>query len=260
MDLSNIFGTYKLLDEQIIFNTLRSAYDIGYRVFDCAELYKNQHIIGKFFNQNNIPRESIFISSKVSFRTMPKGESFIRESINKTLSDLNISYIDLMIIHSPEKNDILTWNILSEYKQKGIIKNIGLSNYNELILKEFITKITNPEDIFCNQIEFNPFLNRSDLISLCKENNILLMSYGNLYKSNNEKSNNYILMIAEKLTKTPEQVLLRYAQQKGFHTITMATEKDYIRNNIDLDFTIDIDDFNTIDSLNENYSLYKRFI
>ena len=54
--------------------------------------------------------------------------------------------------------------------------------------------------------------------------------------------------------------MLRYAQQKGFHTITMATKKDFIKNNIDLNFNIDFEDFNMIDSLNENYSLYKRFL
>lgn len=205
------FGTYKLTNEETLLNSLEYAYKYGYTKIDTATLYKNQHIIGHFLNtpdtkdntKNNTKdntittnittdtqldlkryltkRESLWITSKVSFRVMPKGESEIRKSIDKTLSDLQTHYIDLMIIHSPEKNDILTWKILCDYKEKGLIRNIGLSNYNLEKLKEFIKQIDNPEAIYCNQIEFNPFLNRKDLIDYCKSLNIKVVTYGNLY-------------------------------------------------------------------------------
>ena len=249
------FGTYKLLDEDILYTTLKIAYNTGYRHFDCAELYKNQHMIGNFFKTNNIPRESYWLTSKLSFRVIPKGEEAMRKSIDKTFIDLSTNYIDLMLIHSPCKLDTLAWTILTEYKNSGRIKNIGISNYNVENLNHFINYVNNPADIYCNQIEFNPFLNRSDLLKLCFDNNIKVVSYGNLYKSNE-----LIDSIASKLKQTKEQILLKYAIQKNLSIITTATNKEYIEMNYNLDFIIDEKDINKIDQFNENFSMYKRFL
>ena len=270
------FGTYTISDETKLLNSLETAYKYGYRRIDTATLYKNQNKIGKFINTPELEntytkelsdikiyltkRDTLWITSKVSFRVMPKGEFAIRNCIDKTLNDLQIHYIDLMIIHAPEKNDILTWKILCEYKEKGLIRNIGLSNYNLIKLKEFINNIENPEDIYCNQIEFNPFLNRKELIEYCKSLNIKVVTYGNLYYSN------YIIdAIAEKMNKTKEQLLLRFALQKGLDIIVMATEEKYIKMNMELDFIISEEDMEEIEEIGDtgidvNRSKYKRFL
>ena len=283
IDLRNhiYFGTYTITDETILLNSLETAYKYGYRRIDTATLYKNQHIIGQFLNAKiettetletpttpNSPelktylskRDTIWITSKVSFRVMPKGEVEIRKSIDKTLSDLQTHYIDLMLIHSPEKNDILTWQILCEYKEKGLIRNIGLSNYNLVKLKEFINNIDNPEDIYCNQIEFNPFLNRKELIEYCKLLNIKIVTYGNLYYTN------YIIDdIADKMSKTKEQILARFAIQKGLDIVIMATEEKYIKMNMELDFVISEEDMEELEEISSygidtSKSKYKRFL
>ena len=271
------FGTYTITDETLLLNSLDTAYEYGYRRIDTATLYKNQHIIGQFINKLEIEiekktekpdmktyltkRDTLWITSKVSFRVMPKGEVAIRKCIDKTLSDLQIHYIDLMIIHAPEKNDILTWKILSEYKEKGLIRNIGLSNYNLDKLKEFINTIDNPEEIYCNQIEFNPFLNRKELIDYCKSLNIKVVTYGNLYYSN------YIIdAIAEKMNKTKEQILLRFALQKGLDIIIMAIEEKHIKMNLELDdFILSEEDMEEIEEISyygidSSRSKYKRFL
>ena len=269
------FGTYTITDEISLLNSLETAYKYGYRRIDTATLYKNQHIIGQFINTPEresldiksylTKRDTLWITSKVSFRVMPKGEVEIRKSIDKTLSDLKTHYIDLMIIHAPEKNDILTWKILCEYKEKGLIRNIGLSNYNLVKLKEFIKTIDNPEEIYCNQIEFNPFLNRKELIEYCKSLNIKVVTYGNLYYSN------YIIdAIAEKMCKTKEQILLRFAIQKGLDIVIMAIEEKYIKMNMELDFVISGEDMSEIEEIGDGgdgcvgidtrKSKYKRFL
>jgi diketogulonate reductase-like aldo/keto reductase len=249
------FGTYKLLDEEILHNSLQTAYNTGYRHFDCAELYKNQHMIGNFFKQNNIPRESYWLTSKLSFRVIPKGEIEMRKSLEKTFIDLSTNYIDLMLIHSPCKLDTLAWTILTEYKKNNRIKNIGISNYNIENLSRFMSSINNPTEIYCNQIEFNPFLNRTDLLQKCQDNSIQVITYGNLYKSNE-----LIEMIGQKLDRTKEQILLKYAIQKNLSIVTTATNAEYIKINYNLDFTIEQLDIDCMDQLNENFSLYRRFI
>ena len=127
------FGTYKLTNEETLLNSLENVYKYGYTKIDTATLYKNQHIIGQFLNTPDIKdniiltetkketqldlkhyltkRDKFWITSKVSFRVMPKGESEIRKSIDKTLSDLQTHYIDLMILYIPCHNVISLWTM-----------------------------------------------------------------------------------------------------------------------------------------------------
>jgi diketogulonate reductase-like aldo/keto reductase len=253
---SIFFGTYKLLEKADIYTALKNAYDSGIRYFDLAELYKNQDKIGEFFQQNNIIRKEIWLTSKISFRMIPKGEEAIRRSIEKTFSDLRVDYIDLMLIHAPTKNNVLCWNILNEYKKSGKIRYIGISNFNVSELEKFCKDIDNPEDIFCNQIEFNPFLNRTELINICKEKNIKLTCYGTLYKSND-----FIDSLQDKYQKSTKQILIQFAIQKGFNPIIMAIDKKHVEEDFNFtSFQIDDDDYIKMDMLDENYSLYKRYL
>jgi len=256
----NFFGTYKLTNQDELYTALTNAINAGITHFDFAELYKNQEMIGDFFENlfktSNKTRNDFWFTSKVSFRIIPKGEDAIRKSIEKTFSDLKTDYIDLMLIHAPTKNNVLCWNILNEYKQIGKIKNIGISNFNLSELTKFCNEITNPEDIYCNQIEFNPFLNRTELINLCKDKKIKLSCYGTLYKSND-----FIDSLQEKYNKTTKQILIQFAKQKGFSPIIMAIDKYHIDEDFNFKpFQIEQNDYDKMDLLDENYSLYKRYL
>lgn len=256
----NYFGTYKLTSQEDLIKALSNALESNIRSFDFAELYKNQDMIGDFFHKvfsnTSLKREDLWFTSKVSFRTIPKGEEAIRKSIEKTFSDLKTDYIDLMLIHAPTKNNVLCWSILNEYKQLGKIKNIGISNFNFTELTKFCNEIANPEDIYCNQIEFNPFLNRTELINLCKDKYIKLTCYGTLYKSND-----FIDSLQEKYNKTTKQILIQFAKQKGFEPIIMAIDKNHIDEDFNFkSFQIEQDDFDKMNALDENYSLYKRYL
>ena len=254
------FGSYKLTNPDELNTALSNAVTAGIRYFDFAELYKNQSMIGEFFenlfNTTDKKRSDFWFTSKVSFRSIPKGEDSIRKSIEKTFSDLKLDYIDLMLIHAPTKNNKLCWDILNEYKNLGKIKNIGISNFNVSELEKFCNEIANPQDIFCNQIEFNPFLNRTELINLCKQKDIKLSCYGTLYKSNN-----FIDLLQDKYNKTTKQILIQFAIQKGFNPIIMAIDKNHIEEDFNYKpFQIEHDDYDKMDLLDENYSLYKRYL
>jgi diketogulonate reductase-like aldo/keto reductase len=254
------FGTYKLTSQDDLDKALTNAIESNVRNFDFAELYKNQNMIGDFFHNvfsnTLLKREDFWFTSKVSFRSIPKGEDSIRKSIEKTFYELKLSYIDLMLIHAPTKNNVLCWNILNEYKQNGKIKNIGISNFNFTELNKFCNQIANPEDIYCNQIEFNPFLNRTELIKLCKDKNIKLTNYGTLYKSND-----LIDSLQPKYNKTVKQILIQFAKQSGFSPIIMAIDKDHIEEDFNYKpFIIDYEDINKMNMLNEDFSLYKRYL
>lgn len=254
------FGTYKLIDKDILIKALTDALSLNIKYFDFAELYKNQDIIGDFFQNiyktSKLKRDDFYFTTKVSFRTIIKGEEHIRKSIDKIFVDLQTDYLDLVLIHAPTKNNILCWNILQEYKKANKIKNIGISNFNVIELNNFISEISDPTEIYCNQIEFNPFLNRKELIDLCKIQNIKLTCYGTLYKTND-----FIDSLQEKYKKTTKQILIQFAIQSGLNPIIMAVQKEHIIEDFNYGkFIIDKEDFDKMNSCNENYSLYKRYL
>ena len=160
-----------------------------------------------------------------------------------------------MLIHAPTKNNVICWNILQEYKKKGKIRHMGISNFNVTELEKFCNEIDNPEDIYCNQIEFNPFLNRSELINRCTQKNIKLVCYGTFYKSNN-----FIDSLVEKYNKTARQILIRFAIQHGFSPLIMAIEKAHLVEDLDVDFVIEDSDYAMMNTFDENFSLYKRYL
>ena len=253
------FGTYKIRTQEAMDNALNNAFANNYRMIDCAEIYKNQKLIGKYLKDHpEINRRDIWITSKVSFAAMKKSEEEVIKGINKTFEDLSVEYIDLYLIHAPvEDRWIFTWQLLRKLQSEGKIRYIGVSNFTVAKLNKFM-ELIGPEEskyIFCNQIEYNPFLNRKDLIQLCKDNNINVTAYGSLYKVND-----IVEKIARQLQRTPQQVLLKWAVQKNIRVIPMSENPEYTKDNISLDFTIPKEDCNNMDELNENYSQYPKYL
>lgn len=250
-------GTYTNNTKEGIYSALDIAMTEKYPMIDTAELYKNHSFIGDFFSDNDDKRNNVWITTKLSFRTIEKGEIKMKESMEKMYDDLNVDIIDLVLIHAPTKNNKIAWNIIRSFQEDGKIKKVGISNFNEKNLKDFIKDIGPDEStkIYCNQIEANPFLNRPELYKLCKNNSIKMIAYGSLYKENE-----FIENLAKQLNVTTKQVLLKWAQQTGFSVIPFATDYEHIKENINLDFEIPEEDFKILNTFNESYSKYKRFL
>jgi diketogulonate reductase-like aldo/keto reductase len=251
------FGTYKLRNQEQISNALKLALSNNYKMIDTAEIYKNQQYIGYFLKENNIDRKSIWITSKVSFVSMKKSFEEVVKGISKTFNDLQTEYIDLYLIHAPIELTLLdTWNYLRQLQKENKIRYIGVSNFTVEKLTRFINLIgTDKKYIFCNQIEYNPFLNRKDLIELCNSNNINITAYGSLYKTND-----IVDTIAKNYKATSQQVLLKWAMQKNIRVIPTSEISNYIKDNISLDFEISKEDCIKMEDLNENFSLYKKYL
>jgi len=250
-------GTYTNNTKDGVYSALDSAMDHKYPMIDTAELYKNHKFIGDYFSENDESRKNVWITTKLSFRTIEKGEKKMRESMEKMFSDLNVDLIDLVLIHAPTKNNKQAWNLIRSYQDDGKINKVGISNFNVENLEKFIEDIGPNEStkIYCNQIEANPFLNRPDLYKLCKDNNIKMIAYGSLYKEND-----FIQQLASRLGVTTNQVLLKWAQQTGFSIIPFSMIPLYIKENKNLDFEIPEEDFKIMNTFNEGYSQYKRFL
>ena len=256
------FGTYKLKTQEEFNKSLDAVFSNNNSqvMIDTAELYKNQHYIGNYLQDHKIKRSDVWITSKLSFHTMTKSEGEIIKSINNSLESLKTDYIDLYLLHACKEDNITPWKILRQFQKEGKIKKIGVSNFNVDNLKKFIKDINDLEAdgskyIYANQIEYNPFLNRTELVSLCKDNNIRVIAYGSFYKINK-----VIEDIAIQVNKTPHQVLLRWALNNNIIIIPKSENPDHIKDNMNLDFNLDDNMMDNINQLNENFSKYPRYL
>ena len=269
------FGTYKIKTQEEINNCLKYALQSGYRHIDTAQLYKNEHLISNFL-ENQMPelgigctRHDLWITTKVPYFTMLEGdEEKIRKSILQSCNYFG-GYVDLYLIHASNPNDMKTWRILQEYQKSGHIRYIGLSNYNLERLNNFIERLglnSGEHGIYMNQIEFNPFLNRADLVASCQELGIRVTAYGSLYKKNelikrivsnmNEMDNK-----SNSVEFTEEQILLAWSASKNIIVIPMSANPQHIEDNYkSMMIKLHEDDIARLNKLHENYTRYAKHL
>lgn len=249
IDMPNIgFGTSLIEGEECISN-IRQALQAGYRHIDTASVYKNESYIGKAIKESNLPREEIFVTSKVWKDSM--GYENTIKSFNNSLQDLGLEYIDLFLIHWPRNNDeklnIDTWKALEDlYKQKKV-RAIGLSNF----LKHHLEIILNNCEIvpMVDQLEFHPGLTRKETLEFCKENDIVVEAWAPLGKGK-MLQNEDLVRIANKYNKSVAQICIKWCLQNGVVPLPKTTNWNRMLENKDVfDFTISDEDMNFINNM-----------
>ena len=247
------FGTYRLKDHTT--NSLLRALTVGYTHIDTAPLYKNEAQVGEAINKSGIDRNTLFLTTKISRKELKNNS--IANSIENSLSVMNQDYIDLVLLHEPI-DFLKNWTLLCEYfdNQTQIkVRHIGVSNFNIEQL-ELITKIKFP---YCNQIELNPFLQRTSLTEYCKKKNILVVAHSPLAKG--EKLDNPILKsISKDINKTPAQIMLKWNYINNNIIIPRSKDHLHILENTSLDFELSKDNLEKLDSLNCNYSTHPKYL
>ncbi|KUK15870.1 MAG: 2,5-didehydrogluconate reductase [Petrotoga mobilis] len=245
------YGTYKAHGDELV-EGVKYALSIGYRLIDTAEMYENEEEIGKAIRQSKIPRDEIFITSKV-WNTNQGFESTLN-SFENSLKRLGTDYLDLYLIHWPVSGKYLeTWKALEKLYKEGRVKAIGVSNF----LIHHLQDIINNCEItpMVNQVEFHPYLLQRDLLDYCQRNKIQLEAWSPLMRGR-VLNIPQIIDIAKKYKKTPAQIVLRWDLQHGVVTIPKSVHKERIKENADIfDFELTEEEMNTIDNLDQN----KRF-
>ena len=231
--------------------TIQLALDLGYRHIDTAQMYENEKEVGNAISDSKIKREEIFITTKI-YTLIVKNDG-IEDSFENSLINLKTDYVDLLLIHFPafttNLSDML--DILFKLKETGKTKNIGISNFNHNLVNECIK--LGYKDIFCNQVEYHPYLEQNNLIRVLKEYNIIPVAYSPLAKGKllNDK---VILNISKKYTKQPAQIILRWLNQQGWISIPKSANEDRMKENMNIfDFTISEKDMNLLHGLARNY-------
>lgn len=249
IDMPNIgFGTSLIEGEECVSN-IRQALQTGYRHIDTASAYKNEIYIGQAIKESKLPREEIFITSKVWKDSM--GYENTIKSFNNSLQNLGLDYIDLFLIHWPRNNDeklnIDTWKALEYlYKQKKV-RAIGLSNF----LKHHLEIILNNCEIvpMVNQLEFHPGLTRQETLDFCRENNIVVEAWAPLGKGK-MLQNEDLVRIANKYNKSVAQICIKWCLQNNVVPLPKTTNLNRMLENKDVfDFTISDEDMNFINDM-----------
>ncbi|KAL4428916.1 hypothetical protein ABPG74_017506 [Tetrahymena malaccensis] len=243
-------------------NLLRAALDAGYRHIDTAIIYQNEAMIGqalqKIFQEGKYTRKDLFIVSKV----FPNQGTNIIESVKKSLQDLQVDYIDLYYLHFPlgfpnEKGEFhhipvhVAWAQLEEASRLGLVKSIGVSNFNVMALVDLLSyaKIKPVS----NQVEVSVFIQQKNLIKFCQKYGIHVTAYAPLAKYNDVEQNPILQKIAKKHNASISQILLGFLLNQGLSVIPKTDKPARLKQNFDsIHVKLSQDDLKELETLNKN--------
>lgn len=236
------------------------AIEAGYRHIDCARVYNNEKEVGEALRQamakGLVKREDLFITSKLwNADHGPK----VAAAVDRSLADLGCGYLDLYLIHWPFSGPIKplptlgeTWQGMEKAYNDGKCRAIGLSNCSSKKIEEILrsAKVTPA----VNQVELHPYLPQRDLIEFCRSKGIAVTAYSPLgspgHYGKGVLADPSVTKIAKKLGRTPAQVLIRWAMERGTIVIPKSVHAEYIRSNLDVfDWELPAEDFQALSDI-----------
>jgi diketogulonate reductase-like aldo/keto reductase len=231
-------------------NAMRLALQTGYRLFDTASFYGNEADVGKVVRENIVPRDEVFITTKLW--NSDHGYESSLKAFRQSLDLMKLDFIDLYLIHWPvEGLRKESWRALETIYEERRCRSIGVSNYTVRHLQELLSysKIIP----VVNQVEFSPFLYQRELLEFCRSHGIQLEAYSPLTRG--EKFNHPVLRkIAVKYEKTPAQILIRWVLEHEVIVIPKSSNPDRIRENAKVfDFKLSSEDLDLLNGLSEDY-------
>ncbi len=252
-------GTFMLDDKNgEAYNAVLTALKSGYRHIDTAHAYGNERSVGRAIKDSGIPREEIWVTSKLWPNEYGEGKT--TEALDKMLKRLGLDYIDLVYIHQPVGDVQGAWKDLEKAQKEGKVRAIGISNFDkdEKLFDSFIKTVEVKPQMM--QLECHPYAQRTYWQKKLKENNI---KQENWYPLGGRQSNGLLLKdsvinkIAKVHKKSPAQIIIRWHIQKGFSVIPGASNPDYIKENIDVfDFSLSDKEMKMIEELNTEKRIF----
>ena len=243
------FGVFLIPNDGATYEAVTRALKAGYRHIDTAAAYFNEAEVGKAVKDSGIPREEIFITSKLWLQDY--GYEAAKKGLETSLEKLRLDYVDLYLLHQPYGDVAGAWKALEEAKAEGKIRSIGVSNMTPKIWKEFVPQFATMPAV--NQVECNPFFQQKELRALLAENDVKIEAYQPLgHGDETLLSHPDIVKLADKYGKNPGQIILRFEVQDGLIVLPKSTNPQRIAGNIDIfDFELsdgEMDSLRTLDT------------
>ena len=247
------YGVFQLTPEDCE-RCVMDALSVGYRSIDTAQSYYNEEYVGSAIKKSGVPREEIFLTTKVWIGNYGAEET--KTSVYRSLEKLQTDYLDLCLLHQPFNDIYAAYRALEDLYAEGVIRTIGVSNfYADRIVD--IASFTNIKPAV-NQIEIHPFHQRADVLEWGNKYNVQTEAWAPFGEGKGGMFTNPLISeIGAKYNKTVAQVILRWHLQRGIVVIPKSTNIDRMKQNIDVfDFTLSAEDMAAIATLETGISSF----
>jgi methylglyoxal/glyoxal reductase len=242
-------GVFKVKEGSEVVESVKAAIKNGYKSIDTAAVYKNEEGVGQALKEAGVPREELFITTKVW--NSDQGYESTLQAFQTSLEKLELDYLDLYLIHWPVAGKYKdTWKALEKLYKDGRVRAIGVSNFHVHHLKDLLVDAEIKPMV--NQVEYHPHLAQTELLEFCKAEGIQMEAWSPL-KQGELLSEPTIIEIAEKHKKSSAQVILRWDLQNEVVTIPKSIKEHRLIENADIfDFELSAEDMDRLNSLNKN--------
>jgi 2,5-diketo-D-gluconate reductase A len=248
------FGVFQVTDLSECERAVVDAIEVGYRLIDTAASYENEEAVGKAIKRSGIPREQLFITTKLWIADT--GQEKTKRAFQRSMKRLQLDYLDLYLIHQPYGDVYGSWRAMQELYREGATKAIGVSNFHPDGVMDFLVHHEVPAAV--NQVETHPFHQQIATQQFLQQNKIQIESWGPFAEGKNNIFHNEVLSsIAKKHERTVAQVILRWLTQRDVVVIPKSVRKERMAENLDVfSFQLDAEDMNAIKSLDTGASLF----
>lgn len=244
------FGVFRIENDGPTYDATLKALTAGYRLIDTAAAYMNETDVGKAIKDSGIPREEIYLTSKLWLQDY--GYENAKKGIETSLQNLGVDYIDLYLLHQPYGDTVGAWKALEEAVEEGKIRSIGISNHTIKLFKALYPSMKILPAV--NQVECNPLFQQKELKEYMNLYGIRLEAWFPLGHGNKALLENKVLTaLAAKYNKDVVQIILKWHQQEGIIALPKSTNEAHIISNIDIfDFELSDDDMAKIRNIDTN--------
>jgi len=246
-------GVYKVREGEEVKNAVRWAIEAGYRHIDTAALYENEAGVGEAIRESGVPREEIFVTTKVW--NTDQGYEKTLKAFEASRKRLGFEYVDLYLVHWPGRDKFIdTYRALEKLLSEGLVRAIGVSNFKEHHLERLMAETSIVPAV--NQVEFHPRLQQKSLLEYCRAKGIALEAWAPLMKG--QLDHPVLVRLAAKYGKSPAQIVLRWHIQLGVIAIPKSVHRERIFANADIfDFELAPEEMAEIGTMDENHRFGK---
>jgi 2,5-diketo-D-gluconate reductase A len=248
------FGVFQITDPEECEGCVYEALRTGYRLIDTAAAYLNEEAVGKAIKRSGVAREEIFVTTKLWIQDA--GYESAKQAFEKSLTKLQLDYLDLYLIHQPYGDVYGSWRAMEELYREGRTRAIGVSNFQPDRLMDLI--VHNKVVPAVNQVETHPFCQQVKAREFMRENNVQIESWGPFAEGRDDIfGNEHLLSIARKHNKTVAQVILRWLIQRDVVAIPKTVHRERMIENLDVfDFELSREDMDAILTLDTKSSSF----
>ncbi|MFJ8951136.1 aldo/keto reductase [Streptomyces sp. NPDC102381] len=248
------FGVFQIPADDTV-RAVSEALAAGYRLLDTAAAYGNEEAVGRAIKSSGIPREELFVTTKLWVQDAP-AEDNTRRAFETSLTKLGLDHLDLYLMHQPFGDVYGQWRAMENLNREGLTKAIGVSNfYPDRLIDLIVNNEITPQ---VNQIETHPFFQRADYQELMDEHGVQIMSWGGFAEGKNDMFTNPLLAeIGKEYGKSVAQMVLRWLTQRGVVAIPKSVRAERMAENLDVfDFRLTDQQLDRIATLDTGNSLF----